>query len=121
LNKRLWTSSFVLFNGGLSLLALTFCFWLLDLRKTSSPLAYLCLVFGLNSLAAYIFSEFLASLLGAIHLPGSSMTLQSWLYHPLAATIPNPYVAAFTYAMCFTAFCFLPVLVLYKKRLFLRL
>jgi hypothetical protein len=62
MNKRLWTSSFVLWTGGISLLTLCFFFWLVDLRKSATRLIYPAVVFGTNALAAYVFSEFLASL-----------------------------------------------------------
>ena len=120
MNKRLWTSSFVLWTGGISLLALCFFFWLVDLRKSASRLVYPAIVFGTNALAAYVFSELFAALLGAIRLPGSTISLQRKLYLPLAAVIPNPSLAALSYAILFVGVCFLPVLVLYRKRMFLK-
>jgi predicted acyltransferase len=119
-NKRLWTSSFVLWTGGISLLVLWLFFWLLDVRKNSGKWTYAAVVFGTNALTAYIFSEFLAALLAAVHLPASGLRLQQWLYAPLRAAIPNPGVAALTYAILFVGVCFLPVLMLYRKRIFLK-
>lgn len=120
MNKRLWTSSFVLWTGGISLLTLCLFYWLIDVRRSATRLFDAAIVFGTNALAAYVFSEFLASFLGAVRLPGSSIPLQHWLYHPLAAAIPNPGIAALTYAILFVAVCFLPVLVLYRRRIFLK-
>lgn len=120
LNKRLWTSSFVLWTGGISLLALCFFFWLVDLHKRATRLIYPAIVFGTNALAAYVFSEFLASLLGTLRFPGSTMSVQRWLYHPLAAAIPNPRVAALSYAILFVGVCFVPVQVLHRKHIFLK-
>jgi predicted acyltransferase len=120
LNKRLWTSSFVLWTGGISLLALYFFFWLVDLRQSATRLVYPAVVFGTNALAAYVFSEFLASLLGTLRFPGSDMSAQRWLYHPLAAAIPNPSVAALSYAVLFVGVCFVPVLMLYRRQIFLK-
>ena len=70
LNKRLWTSSFVLWTGGISLVTLSILIWLVDLRNKASRLVYPAIVFGTNALAAYVFSELLASLLGTLRLPG---------------------------------------------------
>jgi predicted acyltransferase len=119
-NKRLWTSSYVLWTGGIALLALWLLWWAIDIRKTSPRWFYPATVFGTNALTAYIFSEFLASFLGTIHMPGSTLTIQRWLYHPLAATIPNPYIAALTYAVLFVGVCYLSVLYLYRRRIFLK-
>jgi predicted acyltransferase len=92
-NKRLWTGSFVLWTGGLSLVALCLLLWLLDVQKLGRRWSYPAVVFGTNALTAYAFSEFLADLLHVIHVSGG-MTLQHWLYLPLAATISNPSIAA---------------------------
>src|SRR5207342_2617511 len=41
INKKLWTSSYVLFTAGLALSCLAFCYWLVDLngrRRWATPL-----------------------------------------------------------------------------------
>jgi predicted acyltransferase len=119
-NKRLWTGSFVLWTGGLSLIALCLLLWLLDLQSVGRRWSYPAVVFGTNALTAYAFSEFLASLLRVIHVT-VGMTLQRWLYQPLAATISNPSIAALSYAILFVAACFLPTLLLYRDKIFLRI
>jgi len=120
MNKRLWTSSFVLWTGGISLVALGTLIWAIDLRNRTRRLVYPAIVFGTNAMAAYVFSELLASLLGALRLPGSTTSVQHWLYRPLAAAIPNPSIAALAYAILFVGVCFVPVLILYRKRIFLK-
>ena len=119
-NKRLWTSSFVLWTGGISLLTLWFFYWLLDVRKLPDCWAYPAFVFGENALTAYVFSEFLAALLGTLRLSSNGNSLQQWLYAPLRAAIPNPNIAALSYALLFVAFCFIPVLLMYRKNIFLK-
>jgi predicted acyltransferase len=121
LNKRLWTSSFVLWTGGISLLVLWLLFWLIDQRQAAPRWAtYPAVVFGTNALTAYIFSEFLATLIGIIHLP-SGISLHRWLYQPLAIAIPNPSLAALAYAVLFVGVCFLPAVLLYRKRIFIKI
>ena len=120
LNKRLWTSSFVLFNAGVSLLALSIFVWWLDVKRKRTQLAVPMIAFGMNALAAYAFSEFLASFLSSVRMPGSSYTLQKTLYSPFATFIPNPYIAAMTYAVAYVALCFVPVLLLFRKKIFLK-
>ncbi|MGO4209364.1 acyltransferase family protein [Terriglobus sp. 2YAB30_2] len=120
LNKRLWTSSFVLFNAGLGLLALWFFFWLIDLRPGKKRFLEPALVFGTNSLAVYAFSEFFAGTLDSIRLP-SHRTVQQWLFHPLTLVFPNLYVAALAYALLFVGVCYLPMLLLYRKRIFIKI
>src|SRR5258705_445982 len=73
INKKLWTSSYVLFAAGLSLLLLALCLVIVDLpRKRStgpdrSRFLTPFFVFGTNAISAYVFSELLQSLFGAIH------------------------------------------------------
>jgi predicted acyltransferase len=118
-NKRLWTSSYVVWTGGINLLALWAVFVLLDVRKAAARWFYPAVVFGMNALAAYIFSELFASLLGAVRL-SSGLSLQKWLYQPLAAYIPDPSIAALSYATLFVAACFVPPWLLYRRRIFLK-
>jgi predicted acyltransferase len=119
LNKRLWTSSFVLWTGGISLLSLWVLFELVDVRQVSRRWFYPAIVFGTNALAAYVFSEFLASALQVIHSP-SGRSLQRWLFLPFALAIPNPCMAAVGYAVAFVAVCFVLPWVLYRKQIFLK-
>jgi predicted acyltransferase len=54
--KRIATSSFVIASGGYCLLALAFCYWLVDVRKNRRWAAFFSIV-GLNSLFIYLFTE----------------------------------------------------------------
>lgn len=114
-NKRLWTSSFVLWTGGLALLALALLFFALDVRRSRPRWLTPAFAFGTNALSAYILSELLAALLGTLRWPANGPTLQRHLFVPLAALIPNPYLASLTYAVLFTLACLLPILLLFRK------
>lgn len=121
LNKRLWTSSFAVFNVGISLAALWFFFRVVDMRpgvraRWKHPL----LVFGTNALPAYIFSEFLASFLSAVHVP-SELTLEKWLYQPLPWLLHNDSIAAASYAVVFMLVCFAATWLLYRRNIFLKI
>ncbi|HKY27404.1 MAG TPA: heparan-alpha-glucosaminide N-acetyltransferase domain-containing protein, partial [Pyrinomonadaceae bacterium] len=53
INKALWTSSYVLFTGGLALQFLALCYWIIDIkgyRRWAKPFE----VFGLNAIALYV-------------------------------------------------------------------
>lgn len=119
-NKRLWTSSFVLWTGGLSLIALCLLLWSVDVRSFGRRWSYPAIRFGTNALAAYVLSEFLAGLFHVIPMSGG-ITFQRWLYQPLAASIANPSIAAMTYTILFVAVCFLPTWLLYRRRIFLKI
>lgn len=54
--KRICTTSFVVVSGGWCLLALAFCYWLVDVHQ-KQKWAQFAIVFGMNPLAVYLFSE----------------------------------------------------------------
>ena len=130
INKKLWTSSYTLFAGGLSMILLALFLWISDLRKppTASkptpdrPFATTALlVFGTNAIFSYVLSEVLATLFGIIHLPGG-LNLQQTLYQLCNRIIPNVPFASLTYSLGYVALCWLIVYVfLYRRRIFLKI
>ena len=123
INKKLWTSSYVLFAGGCSLVVWAFCMWFIEIKGWKKGWTGFWLIFGMNAIAAYVFSEALASLLWAVTLPagpGAHSSLDLWLYSRVFAPIHPPGVASLLYSIVFTLVCWLPVLVLYRKKIFLK-
>jgi len=89
INKKLWTSSYTLYVGGLSLLILCMAVWLVDVTGRAKCLAFFN-VFGRNPLLAYITSEMMVVVLGTIQLSGPNGTAQdgfSWLYQHTAVPL----------------------------------
>jgi predicted acyltransferase len=120
INKRLWTSSFVLFTGGVSLLAFALLLWLVDgppaLRRGLAP----WIAFGTNALAAYVLSEFLAIGLGSIHL-SQGISLQQYLFRLMPHGLGPPAFVSLLYSVLFVIVCALPVMELYRRRIFVKL
>ncbi len=120
LNKRLWTSSYVCWTAGISLMILALLFWLVDgpwqMRRGLLPWR----IFGTNALVAYMLSELLAIVLASIpvHGPGN---LQGWLFHLLPSWLGSPPFVSMVYSILFTAVCMLPVAELYRRKVFLKL
>jgi predicted acyltransferase len=124
LNKRLWTSSFVLFNAGLDMVLLAVLYWGIDCRKELGPQWRKSLTpwlaFGSNALTAYVFSEVLAMVLSAIPV-GHQETLQQWLFRLLPSGFGPPALLSLFYSLLFVSVCFVPVLVLYRRKVFIKL
>jgi predicted acyltransferase len=123
INKKLWTSSFVLFTAGVALVCLALCYWLADAKKWRSGWTKPILVFGKNAIAAYVFSEVLASTLYAIRVGAGaqSTTLQEYLYTRLFAPLASPANASLAYSLAYIFFCWLVMSVLYRKNVFLKI
>jgi predicted acyltransferase len=123
LNKNMWTSSFVLVAAGYSLLLLTLVFWAIEVKGWRKGWTWVWLVFGSNAIAAYMVSELLPGVLENIAVPagpGHHASLNAVIFANVFARIPDPHWAAFAYSVTFTAVCFIPVLILYRKRIFLK-
>ena len=123
INKKLWTSSFVLFAVGLGLLLMALLIWMFDGRsgerwKRSALLTPL-LVFGTNAITAYVFSELLAGGIANVHVhPG--MNVHQWAYLAILRAVPYPSFASLLYSLAFVAVCWLPAYVLYRRRIFIK-
>jgi predicted acyltransferase len=123
LNKNMWTSSFVLVAGGYSLALLTVVFWAVEQMNWRKGWTWVWLVFGSNAIAAYMFSELVPGIIFNIPFSSGAGKGPSPVGQYLAHTfghIPYPGWAAFAYSVSFTAFCFIPVWIMYRKKIFLK-
>lgn len=120
LNKRLWTSSFVLFTAGISMALFALLYWLIDgplqLRRASRP----WLVFGTNAIAAYVFSEVVQIYLGVIVLP-SGRNLQQCLFGLLPHWLGPPPFVSVIYSILFVLMCYIPMRALFRRKIFIKL
>ena len=122
LNKNMWTSSYVLVAGGYSLLLVTLAFWAVEQQGWRTGWTWIWLVFGSNAIAAYMFSELLPGVLHNIHITagGTRTDVDAFVFNHVFAHIHDPGWAAFAYSVSFTAFCFIPVWILYRRRIFVK-
>lgn len=122
LNKNLWTSSYVLVAGGYSLALVAAVYWAVEQQGWRTGWTRVWVVFGSNAIAAYMFSELLPGVLQstAVSSAGTRTGVLTFVFDHLFARIPDPGWAAFAYAVSFTAVCFVPVWLLYRRRIFLK-
>jgi len=122
LNKKLWTSSYVLVAAGIALALLAVLFWAIEVSNWRGKWTYPLLVFGSNAIAAYMISELLGSALDLVGgwIQGQRFNLTHWIFLHWFAWIPNGGLASFAYSFAYMAVCFIPVWVLYRKRIFLK-
>lgn len=122
INKSLWTSSYVFFTGGLALMFLALCYWVIDIKKYTAwtkPFV----VFGVNALVLFVGSGVMARLLGLIKVSasdGTQMPLQSWIYRSAFLTWLPPYRASLAYAIVFILVWLGLMWILYRRRIFIR-
>ncbi len=119
INKKLWTSSFVLFAAGWSLLILA-AFWYLVQVRNQKRGTWPLLVFGTNAITAYVISEVMAACLSNVHV-GPHMNVLSWTYHQIARVVTWPPLGSLAYSLFYVLVCWLIVLPLYRKRIFIKI
>jgi predicted acyltransferase len=123
INKNLWTSSYVVLTAGLALLTLGVVFYFVDIRKRVTW-AKPFVVFGVNSIAAYVLSGLIAKVLLKIRWTGAEGTrvsLNSWLYdHFFASWIPD-YFASLTWALVHVLIVLAVMWWLYRRRIFIKI
>lgn len=124
INKKIWTSSYVLYVGGLGLLGLGLTYWLvdvLDYKRWIKPFV----VFGTNALFAYVMSGFLIKLSALIKIPIEAEKKQSilaWIYtHWFEPNFASPYNASLTYAIAYVLLILSLTWILYARKIFIKL
>jgi predicted acyltransferase len=126
LNKNMWTSSYVLVAAGWSLTVLTLAFWAVDVKGwgkgKSKGLIYPWLVLGSNAITAYMFSELAPGLVESIHFTeaGQRTNPMAWLMNHVFLHMPDAGWATFAFSVFTLAYCFIPVWILYRKKIFVK-
>ncbi len=127
LNKKMWTSSYVLVAAGWSLAILALAYWICDFKGWcrkgwSKGLIWPWLVFGSNAIAAYMISELLGTATELIRFNshGRSTNPLAYAHQHFFAQIPDPGWRAFAYSVSYTALCFVPVWMMYRNKIFLK-
>jgi predicted acyltransferase len=127
LNKKMWTSSYVLVAAGWSLVAFALFYWAIEFKGWcrkgwSKGLVWPWLVFGSNAIAAYMISELIGSAIEMIQFTagGHETNPLAYVHMHLLRHIPDPGWRAFSYSVSYTFLCFIPVWLLYRKKIFLK-
>ena len=82
INKALWSSSYVLYTGGLAMAGLAALYWLCDVqgyRRWTPP----ALAYGVNAILVFCLSALLSRTFALFQLPGpggKTVGLKEWLY-----------------------------------------
>ncbi len=122
INKSLWTSSYVVFTGGMAAVALATCLWLIEVRGVTWW-ARPFVVFGVNPILAFVGSGLMARLIYSVitvERDGTRVSLQRAIYDALYASWLAPRDASLLFALSFVFFWFLVLTVLYRRGIFLK-
>ncbi len=120
INKKLWTSSYVIFTAGLALLCLSLCYWIVDVKQWRGRWTRPLLVFGMNAIAAYVFAEVISHLLDHLHTAGGTAWQES-IYQHTFVPLASPANASLLYALFCVLVCWVAMWLLYRKGIFLKI
>ncbi len=120
INKKIWTSSYVLFTGGFACTFLALCYWAADVkgwRWWTKPFV----VFGTNALALYVLSGMAERALSwVVPSPNPNMKLVEWLYKTAFAPVFSPINASLAWAL-FYVLAWLGIMwVFYNRKIFIK-
>jgi predicted acyltransferase len=103
INKALWTSSFVLYAGGLATIGLALCYWLIDVqgyKKGTTPFV----VYGINAITVFFLSGLIPRILTMIkvNMPdGTTLSSREWIYESFFTPYFSPINASLAGAVTF--------------------
>lgn len=121
INKALWTSSFVLYTGGLATAGLTISYWLIDVHHRKKYLTPF-IAYGSNAITAYVAADVVLMILAFIHinLHGTKTNLQDYLYQTVFVPNFSSINASLAGALTYVLILMIPMLILYKKKIFIK-
>ncbi len=116
INKKLWTSSFVLYTVGLDLIILASIIYVIDFLQ-QTKWTYFFQVFGKNPLFIYLLSE--VGVIILFMIPVGKESLFKWLYHHIFS-MAGAYTGAFLFALWWMLTCWIVGWWMDKKRIYVR-
>lgn len=123
INKKIWTSSYVLYTSGVAMLFLGTIYWLVDIkgyRSWAKPFV----IYGTNALFVFVLSGLLAKLFYTITwttAAGDTTNVQAWLWQNIyEPSFASAKLASLAYALTNVLLFLALSWVLYAKRIFIK-
>jgi predicted acyltransferase len=121
INKSLWTSSYVLYTGGLASMGLAFCYWLIDVRQVTwftKPFV----IYGINAITVFFASGIIARSMNIIKtkLNGEEISLKGYLYQQFFTPYLSPINASLAGAITFVLIWLLVLWLMFRKNIIIK-
>jgi predicted acyltransferase len=122
INKNLWTSSYVIFTAGMACVTLATVMWIVDyvnVKWWTKPFV----VFGVNPIVAFVGSGVMARLiytLWHVNYGGKPTAVQDAIYQSVFLPWLPPRVASLAFAIAFVLLWYGILLVLYRRKIILK-
>ncbi len=122
INKTLWTSSYVVFTGGMALVTLATCMWIIDVQGWKRWTKFF-VIYGTNPMIAFLGSGLMARItvtLWKVQTPEGPKSASWVVYQAIFAPILEPRVASLGYAVTFVLLWFVILWALWRRKIFLK-
>ena len=122
INKNVWSSSFVIFAAGFTLILLSALYWIVEIRgwkRWTMPAP----VFGTNAIAGFVADSLVYGPMYSLKAHGADGKLVLWqqyTYAHLYPLIPSAPIASLVYSTMAVLFCWTLVWLLYRKQIFIK-
>lgn len=117
INKKIWTSSFVLLTTGIDLFILSVLIYVIEMQRRKKW-TYFFVVFGRNPLFIYILSSLLLTVFYMI--PVGDTNLQRWIYRDFFGSFLSLINASFAFAIFYTLINWAVGYFLDKRRIYVK-
>lgn len=124
INKPIWTSTYVLYTGGLAMVFLAFLLWIIDAKsykKWTTPFIH----FGTNPLAIYMFSGLYVStiiyLIKITNSKGEIVSGYDFLFTDVFVPMAGTMNGSLLFAIAHIIFFWFITYVLFKKKIFIKI
>jgi predicted acyltransferase len=123
INKALWTSSYVLYSGGLATMVLALIFLVADVLKFKAWGTFF-VIFGTNAIFTFAMAAIWTKLmLYVIKIPsgGQKVTFYAWFYEKVCVPIGGNLNGSLLFAIIQVLLLWTIALILYRKKIMIRL
>lgn len=124
INKKIWSSSYVLYTTGYATLTIGLLVWWIEIGKAKNKLTKFFDVFGKNPLFIYMLSELIPEFLDIIRLgekDGNTVTAFTWSYESLFSKTPGPpELGSLSFSICFLAILWCIAYFMDRKKIYIK-
>lgn len=128
INKKIWTSSYVVYTTGLAIITIATMIYLIEFKNIKGGLSRFFDVFGKNALFVFALSSFLPKILWLIRIPNGMKDGKPvytdpwhWFYSNVCAKIPgDPRIGSLAFAICFIIFMWSICWWMDKKKIYVK-
>lgn len=129
LNKKIWSSSYVIYTAGLGILCLGSIAWITDIQGIKNAFTKFFDVFGKNPLFIFVLSGLIPRAMNLIRIPTSNLNDDreflsplNWFYENICAKILSqiPEIGSFIYSLFFLFIMWSIVYFLDKRKIYIK-